>query len=85
MLISISQLNKWEERINNKKNIYIFDKNNILQKKISLPIKEHVKGFDYIYHEGKELKVFFNTNDTYDYKATLNEDTFEFSDWGVTK
>lgn len=71
--------------INNSKNIFVFDKNNCLIKKISLPIKEHVNGFDYIYYEGNDLTVFFSTNDTYAYKAILDENTFEFSKWGFTK
>ena len=71
--------------INNKKNIFVFDKNNFLIKRIHLPFKEHVIGFDYIYYEKCALTVFFRTNDTYAYKAVLNEETFEFSDWGFTK
>ena len=67
------------------KNIFVFDKNNFLIKKINLPIKEHVKGFDYIYYEGNDLTVFFSTNDTYAYKAVLDEDTFEISKWGFSK
>ena len=38
-----------------------------------------------MYFEIKNLKVIFDTNDNYQYKATLSEEDFEFSDWGVTK
>lgn len=68
-----------------KKELFVFDKSEILIKRIQLPNKEHVKGFYSMYYEEKKLKVFFDTNDTYDYKATLDEETFEFTDWGFTK
>ena len=68
-----------------KRKLIIFDKINFFVKKLSLPKKDNIVSYHGYSIENDILKIVFWTNNYYLYIATLNEDTFEFSDWGVTK
>ncbi len=80
----INETSKYIYKIT-KKQIFVFTKDDSLIKRIDLPKKERVLAFADMYFEIGTLKVIFDTNDNYQYKATLNEENFEFSDWGFTK
>lgn len=80
----INETSKYIYKIT-KKQIFVFTKDDFLIKRIDLPKKERVLAFADMYFEIGTLKVIFDTNDNYQYKATLNEENFEFSDWGFTK
>lgn len=62
------------------KKIFAFDKKDFFISKILLQKIENVISF-----YGYSIKKIFWTNDNYLYTATLNENTFEFSNWGFTK
>ena len=80
----INETSKYIYKIT-KKQIFVFTKDDSLIKRIDLPKKERILAFADMYFEIGTLKVIFDTNDNYQYKATLNEENFEFSDWGFTK
>ncbi len=68
---------------NNK--LFVFDKKGFFIKKILLPYGKDLISFHGYCIENTLLKIVFWTNYNYLSIATLNEETFEFSDWGLTK